>query len=95
MFIVVAGVSESLPVSVLLGRDVPQLVCLRERGDHDGDPATESEEALVVMTRAQAQTEAEILASQEQREEAVGVRSKRPSTEPESNIDVGSTWSRI
>ena len=88
MFIVVAGISESLPVSVLLGRDVLQLVCLRERGDHDGNPETGSEEALVVMTRAQAQTEAEILASKEQREEAVEVRSKCPSTEPESDIDV-------
>ena len=88
VFVVVAGVSESLPVSVLLGRDVPQLVCLRERGDHEGNPGTESEEALVVTTRAQAQMEAEILASQEQREEAVGVRSKSLSTEPESDVGV-------
>ena len=86
VFIVVAGVSESLPVSVLLGRDVPQLVCIQERGDHEGDPETESEEALVVTIRAQAQTETEILASQEQREEAVGVRSKSPSTESESDL---------
>ena len=60
-FVVEAAVSATLPVSVLLGGDVPELKLLI--GDNRQKKSTDSEDVMVVVTRAQAkrQLEEEIL----------------------------------
>ena len=73
IFSVLAGVSETLPVSVLLGRDVPQLVCLKKVESNQCGLEPKPKEALVV-TQAQARKEAETATLQEQMEIADRVR---------------------
>ena len=51
-FVVEAAVSATLPVSVLLGGDVPELKLLI--GDNRQKKSTDSEDVMVVVTRAQA-----------------------------------------
>ena len=75
-----AGVSHTLPVSVLLGTDVPQWGCLLAAGkqakeEHKPKEVCESGEALLVTTLARALRQAEEAVLQEQREQASGVQS--------------------
>ena len=51
-FEVEAAMSATLPVSVLLGKDVPELKLLI--GDNRQNKPTASEDVMVIMTRAQA-----------------------------------------
>ena len=74
VFKVEAGVSHALPVSVLLGTDVPQLVGLLHAGKQAKEEEREPEEALVVTTRARAWKQVEEAVLQEQREQASGVQ---------------------
>ena len=69
---VTAGVSGTLPVSVLLGTDVPQLIRLLNEDPAQKD--AEPDKALVVTTRAQARREKEETTSREQKERASGVQ---------------------
>ena len=69
-----AGVSHTLPVSVLLGTDVPQLVGLLHAGKQAKEEEREPEEELVVTTRTQAWKQVEEAVLQEQREQASGVQ---------------------
>ena len=73
VFKVEAGVSHTLPVSVLLGTDVPQLVGLLHVGKQAKEER-EPEEALVVTMQTQAWKQAEEAVLQEQREQASGVQ---------------------
>ena len=66
-----AAISETLPVAVLLGRDVPELAQLLGGGPLEEVP--ESKDAMVVVTRAQArrQLEEEILRREKELESGV------------------------
>ena len=72
-FTVEAGVSHTLPVSVLLGTDVPQLVYLLRDTGEQSNKERAGDEALAVVTRTQARKQAEEFALQEQSERASGV----------------------
>ena len=56
-FVVEAAVSATLPVSVLLGGDVPELKLLID--DNRQNKSTDSEDVMVVVTRAQAKRQLE------------------------------------
>ena len=64
-YVVEAAVAEKLPVSVLLGRDVPELVSLR--GGQGSDTPASRTEAMAVLTQAQRrQLEGDITAAEEE-----------------------------
>ena len=79
-----AGVSRTLPVSVLLGTDVPQLVNLLS-GEKGGVEAGEGmpDEALAVTTRAQTRRNAEETILREQRQLDSGVQPRSAGDELE------------
>ena len=86
VFTVEAGVSHTLPVSVLLGTDVPHLVYFLK--DEQPEEAGVQDEALAVVTRAQARRQEEETTTLELKEHASGVQPRalpRLESEPESN----------
>ena len=77
VFAVKAGISSTLPVSVLLGTDISELVNLLHSGRQEpSGPEVEPEAAIVVTTWAQARKDAEESTSQVKRELDSGVRLK-------------------
>ena len=66
-----AAVSESLPVSVLLGTDVPELTELLKGVTME---RAQSEDTLVVMTRARAKREEREETIEREREQLLGAR---------------------
>ena len=71
-----AGVSHSLPVSVLLGTDVPQLFGMLPNTGKEESSAGESalNKVLAVMTRTKARRQEELSAAHERNEEASGIQ---------------------
>ena len=65
-----AAVSDKLPVSVLLGRDVPELVSLRDRRRTESPLSTDG--AMAVLTRAQRKHLEKELTIAEEKDEASG-----------------------
>ena len=74
-FTVQAGVSDTLPVSVLLGRDVPELLPLVSTGEDI--PGGETDDVLVVTMRAQAKKQTQEAALEREKELMLGAE---PST---------------
>ena len=72
-YVLEAAVSERLPVAVLLGRDVPGLATLLNRGSPSKD-TEQVEEAMAVTTRAQRQREEKEAANCAERERLSGVQ---------------------
>ena len=72
-YLLEAAVSERLPVAVLLGRDVPGLANLLNRGSPIKD-TEQVEEAMAVTTRAQRQREEKKAANCAERERLSGVQ---------------------
>ena len=67
-----AAVSESLPVAVLLGTDVPELYQLRGRETPEGS----TERVMVVVTRAQARQQHAKEVARQNKESSSGVQPK-------------------
>ena len=72
-YVLEAAVSERFPVAVLLGRDVPGLATLLNRGSPSKD-TEQVEEAMAVTTRAQRQREEKEAANCAERERLSGVQ---------------------
>ena len=69
-----AGISKTLPASVLLGTDVPQMMDLLMVKDAPVQPNAKEDEALAVTTRAQARQQAEEAIAEQQKRVTAGMK---------------------
>ena len=83
-----AGVSRTLPASVILGTDVPELITLFREAQEGVAQAKElkADEVMAVMTRAQTRKQIEEEEEQEQKEAATGIQPQEILQELEEEV---------